>query len=343
MKFTNALRKILPILLSTTSFFITSYTNAQEDLKQDISVLFIGNSYTFKNDMPYIFQKMAYEVNVNAFVDLSVKGGENLEYHANNPETYEKINSRNWSYVIIQGHSNEFATPHSDIDKKSKVYLGRIIDSIRRNNTCTKIILYMTWGYQNGNRNWEPIDSYEKMQDMIIENYEWMSNVYNTIISPVGVAWQEIRNNHPDINLYYSDKKHPSLYGSYLAASTFFTTILRKSPVGNPIQIDIPSNIKWALETQAYKTVSSKYAKWKNFPEKYPITNGFDVVIANKNGKIYDRSDGGVSTIYQLSTGEVLDEKNPEFILKDKLSSITITQVIDNICRASELSRRIKL
>lgn len=29
------------------------------EVKQNISVLFIGNSYTFMNDMPFIFQKMA--------------------------------------------------------------------------------------------------------------------------------------------------------------------------------------------------------------------------------------------------------------------------------------------
>lgn len=341
--FKNILKKSILPLFSIGFIGSGFQLQAQQQLTQNISVLFIGNSYTFKNDMPFIFQKMANQVGVEAYVDTVVKGGQNLAYHANNPVTYEKIRSRNWTYIVIQGHSNEFATPHSEIEKKSRMSLSRIVDSIRSNNSCTKVILYMTWGYKNGNKNWEPINTYDKMQDMIIENYEWMSNDFNLMIAPVGVAWSEIRKNHPDINLYVSDEKHPSIIGSYLSASIFFTTILRKSPVGNPIQIDIPSKIKGTIEEQAYKTVSSHYNKWRNYPDKNILDPGFDVVISNKSGTIYDNSKGGVSTIYKLSDGQSFDVKNPEFTLKGRNNKITITQILDNVCRSISLKRTIQL
>src|SRR5690554_1513108 len=96
-------------ILFIISLFFYSGIMAQQSVQENISVLFIGNSYTFMNDMPFMFQKMAQAEGVNAYVDTVVHGGKNLQYHASRKETYDKIRSRNWTYVIIQGHSNEFA------------------------------------------------------------------------------------------------------------------------------------------------------------------------------------------------------------------------------------------
>ena len=45
-------------------------------------------------------------------------------------------------------------------------------------------------------------------------------------------------NRYPEINLYHSDGKHPSLAGTYLAASVFFATLYNKSPVGGALPVD---------------------------------------------------------------------------------------------------------
>ncbi|MBN9294288.1 MAG: hypothetical protein J0G96_09940 [Flavobacteriia bacterium] len=333
------LRILLVLILLINSKIIM----AQQSVQQNISVLFIGNSYTFMNNMPFIFQEMAKAEGVNAYVDTVVEGGKNLLYHSTNPETYEKIRSRNWTYVVIQGHSNEFATPKTEIEQKSEVYLSRIIDSIRTNNTCTKVILYMTWAYKNGNKNWEPINSYEKMQKMVIDNYIWMAKDFNTILSPVGKVWQSFRQKYPDENLYFEDERHPNLNGSYLSATTFFTTITRKSPIGIPVKINIDPVIKQHIETQVFNLVSSKFPEWRNYPEEYPIEPGFDVVVVNKKGRIYNNSKDGIEVRYKINGSESIDEQEPEFTVPNRTNELIIEQTVGGVCRSVSLTRKIEL
>lgn len=315
---------------------------AQQSVQENISVLFIGNSYTFMNDMPFMFQKMAQAEGVNAYVDTVVHGGKNLQYHASRKETYDKIRSRNWTYVIIQGHSNEFAAPKTEIEKKTRMYLSQIIDSVRINNNCTKIALYMTWAYNTGNKNWEPIDTYEKMQNKVGENYMWMARDFNTVVSPVGFVWQDVRTKMKNLNLYAEDGKHPNLYGSYIAASTFLLTITKKSPVRNAIQLDINPETKEFIEREVFAIVSD-YQKWRNFADEVPVLPGFDVVVTNKKVQLFDNSRGGLEVSYKVNNTLEIDELNPEFMLPKKTSSLIIQQEVREICKSYTLTRKIEL
>ncbi len=330
-------------ILFIISLFFYSGIMAQQTIQENISVLFIGNSYTFMNDMPFMFQKMAKEEGVNAYVDTVVHGGKNLQYHASRKETYEKIRSRNWTYVVIQGHSNEFATPKTDIEKKSKMYLSQLIDSVRTNNSCTKIALYMTWAYSTGNKNWEPIDTYDKMQNMVKDNYMWMARDFNTVVAPVGFVWQDVRKKMKSLNLYMEDEKHPNLYGSFIAASTFLMTITKKSPVGSPIQLDMNPDTKEFIEREVFAIVSD-YQKWRNFADELPITPGFDaVVMNNRKVKLFDNSKGGLEVTYKINSTIELDELNPEFQISKKDTSITIQQEVREVCKSFTLTRKIEL
>ena len=50
-------------------------------------------------------------------------------------------------------------------------------------------------------------------------------------IAPVGMVWKEIREKFPTIDLYAPDQAHPSQFGSYVAACTFYTSIYKESPI----------------------------------------------------------------------------------------------------------------
>jgi hypothetical protein len=53
-------------------------------------------------------------------------------------------------------------------------------------------------------------------------------------VAPVGMAWAEVRRDHPAIELFAADGSHPSPAGSYLAACTFLAAISNQSLVGLP-------------------------------------------------------------------------------------------------------------
>lgn len=51
-------------------------------------------------------------------------------------------------------------------------------------------------------------------------------------VAPIGLAWERVRRERPDLDLFAKDRSHPSIVGSYLMSCVLFCTILKMSPVG---------------------------------------------------------------------------------------------------------------
>ena len=207
-------------------FFIThSLTWAQP-----MRVLFIGNSYTHYNNMPKIFHDLASSKNINVDVHMSAKSSHTFQMHSERADLYQDIQREKWDYVILQGFSRELACDYKKIDTTIVPYVKRITDSIYRQNPCTTILLYDTWGYVNG----FPEDSlninFQLMSDRIHQGYLYLSQLFDIPLVPVGKVWETVKENNPEINLYQEDLQHPSKYGSYLAACSFYTAIFKQNP-----------------------------------------------------------------------------------------------------------------
>lgn len=336
MKLKLNLAVLLVSLFTLTSFGQTKTETKTTTPPKDISVLFIGNSYTFMNEMPTaIFKKMVEaDGKYKAHVDKSTLGGSNLAYHASNPETYEKINSYQWDYVILQGFSREFAQPIDTIDANTKKNIQQLLDSIYTNRKDTKVLLYMTWGYQDGFGEMETTDSYKKMQDLIVNNYIRVANELNVGISPVGLAWKNIRATEPEINLYHTDGAHPSLTGSYLIASVFYKRILNKNPEGNNNTIKVDPAVKLILEKVANNTVDHLQAllnpKKINLDNSPNLKTGFDVVVKSKTVDIFDRSEGADMVYYKIDYDDknLLESRDLTLKRKKGAKRIVVTQVV---------------
>jgi hypothetical protein len=61
-----------------------------------------------------------------------------------------------------------------------------------------------------------------------------LARLNNATYVPVGNAFDFVEKNHPEINLYMDDNKHPSPNATYLAACVFYSMITGESPVGLP-------------------------------------------------------------------------------------------------------------
>lgn len=195
--------------------------HAQGD-EEPLKFLFIGNSYTYMNDMPGIFEKMAQKSGKNVLVEKNTKGGASFRSHTGRADMFESIRKRQWDYVVLQGFSREMSFQPEHIDTASVPYIQQILDSVYANNPCTNVRFYMTWGYDDGFDEREEIDTYEEMADSIRKGYEWVGKKFNIPVVPVGMVWREVRN-QTGIDLYYTDRAHPSINGSYLIAATFFS------------------------------------------------------------------------------------------------------------------------
>lgn len=199
---------------------------------QPMRVLFVGNSYTHYNNMPKIFEQMADSKGVQLEVVMDAKSSHTFQMHSKRPELYKNIRSTKWDYVVLQGFSRELAQDRAVIDAMSIPYIKQLLDSIYANNSCTNVLLYQTWGYDSGFKDdtlgidW----SYQTMSDRIHEGYLYVSQRLNLSIVPVGKVWETVKENHPQIQLYQEDKQHPSLAGSYLAASCFYAALFKTEP-----------------------------------------------------------------------------------------------------------------
>lgn len=198
-----------------------------------ITVLFIGNSYTYRNEMPDMFQDLARSLGKNVYVECCTQGKATLVIQSKRPELFEMIQSKKWDYIIIQASSRDLLRDSLTINKKTIPALKRIISAIDKNNPKTKKLFFMTWGYRNGNRPVKDGDSFSKMTRRVKSGYLALKEKFNIGVVPVGMAWYKVRKTHQEMVLYDRDGAHPNVKGSYLAACCFYSGIFNEKTVGS--------------------------------------------------------------------------------------------------------------
>lgn len=199
------------------------------------SVLFIGNSYIYYNDMPETLKNIALSMGDNVIHDSSAPGGATLQGHSTNQTTLQKIMQGNWNYVVLQEQSQRPALSLQLVQTNVFPFASTLNNLINQNNPCVETVFYTTWGRKNGDSsncaNFPAVCTYEGMDNLLTERYNTMAVDNNAIVSPVGPVWRYIRTNYPTIELYDPDESHPSAAGSYAAACAFYTAIFRKNPL----------------------------------------------------------------------------------------------------------------
>jgi len=209
---------------------VLNFLSAQDTKK----VLFLGNSYTFYNDLPSLVSQMATNTGDVLIYDSNTPGGFRFMHHASNLTTQNKIDSDDWDYVTLQAQSQETSWSQDIMETDVFPYALQLVNAIRANNPCSQPLFYMTWGRENGDifncGNYPWVCTYEGMDDAIRATYIYMAETYTTEVSPVGAVWRYLRTHHPEIDLYLDDASHPSLTGSYAAACAFYTMIYKKDP-----------------------------------------------------------------------------------------------------------------
>jgi hypothetical protein len=104
-----ALAALLWALLAATLFWLrrTWNTPRAEGLLDETAphVLFLGNSYTYVNDLPGTFAKLAASRGQRVATTMYALGAYSLEKHAKDAATRKNIESRTWDFVVLQDQS----------------------------------------------------------------------------------------------------------------------------------------------------------------------------------------------------------------------------------------------
>lgn len=219
------------LFIGIIGFFCCSSLKAQSS---QLKVLFLGNSYTEYNNLPKLVSSMGLSTGDTIITDANTPGGHTLMGHSNNALSLAKINSQAWDYVVLQDQSQLPSFPEADVQEMVYPFARKLDSLIHLNNACTQTMFYMTWGRKNGDSQncptWPPVCTYAGMDSLLALRYKKMADDNKALVSPVGAVWKYLIANNPSIELYNADESHPSLAGSYAAACTFYTLILKKDP-----------------------------------------------------------------------------------------------------------------
>ena len=133
-----------------------------------LRVLWIGNSYTYYNDLPSMVARLAEADDVVVQFDSHTEGGWTWEQHSQSQETLDKIYSQQWDVVVLQEFSTRLAYDDLSVCEHSKPYLDILLEQILANNPETRIQFYLTWGRPHGEnhlcKEQEQFCAYETMQ-----------------------------------------------------------------------------------------------------------------------------------------------------------------------------------
>ena len=181
-----------------------------------LKALFIGNSYTFCNRLPWRVSKLAESAGKNLMVDMVTQGGVSLEWHAHNQETLDAIDKGGWDIVVLQDFSLQA------VDNRDKLLqYGEELDR-RIKKAGAETVLFMTWARQH----------IPEMINDLTDGYFSLGKNINAKVAPVGIAWKNSLEARPDLILHTEDKSHPNPMGSYLAGCVFYATFYDSSPEG---------------------------------------------------------------------------------------------------------------
>ena len=112
-------------------------------------------------------------------------------------------------------------------------------------------VLFMSWAYKDR----------PEMTAQLSEQYTIAGNNNNALVIPAGLAFARAIGKRPDLELYQTDKRHPTLIGTYLAACTAYAAIYQKSPVGNRYTAGIDAALATFLQDTAQEAVREYFGR----------------------------------------------------------------------------------
>lgn len=163
----------------------------------------------------------------------------------------------------------------------------------------------MTWGRKYGDQSncstYPPVCTYLGMQERLRDSYLTMGFDNEATVAPVGISFKNSIFQDSTIDLYSPDNSHPSIYGSYLAACTFYSTIFKKSSVSCSYRPNaISSSDALFLQQIASSTVLDSISVWNIFQSNFEFSvNGNSVNFTNSSSNFencfWDFGDGTYS------------------------------------------------
>ena len=240
------------------------FTNRADD-PAALHVLFLGNSLTYWNEMPWMLERISKgsvsgKPKPSPIAAEFVGGsGMSLRQHWERGPAVRAIRRRQWDFVVLQGQSKE---PEGNRDEFF-TYARRLDAEIR--SSGAKTVLFLTWANRGTS------------QARITEAYRSLAREIGALVAPVGLAWQRLAGAGRD--LYDASGIHSNLAGSYLSACVFYARLTGRSPEGLvhrfDVHFEIPEFYRESLERERLSDRAAREiqtAAWEAVRQETPET-----------------------------------------------------------------------
>ena len=182
-----------------------------------MKLLFIGNSHTYYNSMPYTVLQLLEQTGVKTHVTMQTEGGKGLVYHTASPAVAFNIRYGRYDTVIVQDKATGFAR---DAFFEGAKTLREWADA-----AGSAFCLYMPWAGR---------DNRAAQQPMTDAYFDFCKESACTL-APTGEVFTRLLATEPANALYREDGNHATPLGSYIAAVTLFYALTGRKRV---IQLD---------------------------------------------------------------------------------------------------------
>ena len=191
-----------------------------------MKILFIGNSYTYFNDMPARFLSLVKENGKNIEVDSVTCGGRKLCENIDKEDQYstrirELAEANEYDVLILQEQSY-LALVDCESFERGVLGLSKLVGAKRD-------ILYATWGRKSGSEllakyGWTSGEMTEKLHSA----YCLAAEKCKAEVSPVGLCFLAL--SESGLELYDPDLSHPSYLGTALGTLMHYKTVFGELP-----------------------------------------------------------------------------------------------------------------
>ena len=184
---------------------------------KELKVLFVGNSYTYGNNLSHIVSIISEGTQTKLVTRKSVAGGAYMWEHwkgSRGLKTRELIASGEFDIVILQDYSM------SAINTPDSTYKYIELFTAFNSEHGAETYLFNTWARKK----------VPQFQAEIDDVYLRAALANNITRVPVGPAWELAQDLRPSVELFTSDGSHPNSVGTLLTACVFVKTITGELP-----------------------------------------------------------------------------------------------------------------
>ena len=209
-----------PVKHTTGEDVPLSEDEIKEILSKEYKVMFIGNSFTYYNDIDKITESIGKDLGMKITCEKVAVGSHHLYEHAQSDDETgkiieQKLQTNSYTHVILQEHSTY------PVSNYTKFLEGatQLKQKINQYQPKADIRLYETWGFQSMADSYTTSKSIPDAEQLLFEKYRECANELSLKVHYVGKGFTKAYQEYKNINLYNAeDSKHPSYMGTYLAS-----------------------------------------------------------------------------------------------------------------------------